>query len=174
MNPEEGRLLIGIARNAIEWWVKKGTEFKPKDYPESFNEKQGVFVSLHTKSNQLRGCIGFIEPEKPLIKGLVEVAISASQDPRFPNVSKDELDNIDIEVSILTKPEPVEINNIKKGDGIIIEKGFNRSVFLPQVWEELHDKENFLNQLCIKAGLAPDEWKHDIKAYKFNVEIFKE
>lgn len=174
MSPEEGKKAVEIARKVVEFWIKKRRKFEPKNYPERFEEKMGVFVSLHSKSGNLKGCIGYIEPEKPLIEGLIEVAVSACQDPRFKPLSVEELNNIVVEVSILTKPEPVEIEDIKKGDGVVLEKGCNKAVFLPQVWKQLPKKEDFLSHLSMKAGLEPDAWKsHNVKAYKFSAEIFK-
>lgn len=177
------KILLKIAKKAIEEYVSKGKMIDiPKSILEKFNENKGVFVSIY-KNNELRGCIGFPYPEKPLAKALVESAILATRDPRFDPLSKEELNEISIEVSILTNPEKLNFKNYKDilnslepfKDGVIIKKGFNSALFLPQVWNILKEKEDFLSQLCLKAGLSPFEWVNgEIEIYKFRAEILSE
>ena len=186
MNEDTKKFIIKLARRAIEVYVKNGRVIsKPKDYPQELNEKRGVFVTIYEKSfgeSELRGCIGLPYPIKPLIEGIIEAAISASRDPRFPPLREEELKNIKIEVSILTNPKKLEgsLNEILEKirpfkDGVIIKKGVRSALFLPQVWDELPKKEIFLSQLCLKAGLHPDEWKKEgMEFYTFEAEVIEE
>jgi uncharacterized protein (TIGR00296 family) len=133
----------------------------------------------------LRGCIGFPYPYKPLIKGVIDASIgAAAQDPRFRPVNIDELDFLIFEVSILTPPvllkyeKPADFpSKIKVGrDGLIIEKGYNKGLLLPQVpIEQNWESEEFLCQTAMKAGLFPDSWMlKDTKIYRFEAIIFEE
>ncbi len=177
---KDGEKLVRYARNVIEKHLK-GEEIEEL---KNFEEKAGVFVTINLfPSNQLRGCIGIPEPIYPLRKAIKESAISACHDPRFPDLSKEELDKIVIEVTVLTPPELIKCSpseypkNIKVGkDGLMIEKGFYRGLLLPQVAVEYKwNEEEFLCQTCIKAGLPPDAWlDKDTKVYKFQGEIFAE
>jgi uncharacterized protein (TIGR00296 family) len=182
---KDGVLAIKIAREVIENHLNKKTmpDFK---VPKHFLVKSGIFVTLNKYPNKnLRGCIGFPEPQFSLIDALVDAAKSAStRDPRFPPVSTNELNKIVIEVSILTPPELIEakkpkdyVEQIKIGrDGLIIERGLNRGLLLPQVPVEWKwDVREFLSQTCNKAGLLADCWfSEDTKVYKFSAEIFTE
>jgi AmmeMemoRadiSam system protein A len=121
-----------------------------------------------TKGGNLRGCIGNIEPVKPLFQGVIDNARSAAlSDPRFPPVTPDELKDIVVEVSVLTEPTPLSFSSpqdlleklVPERDGIILEKGMARSTFLPQVWEQLPDKVEFLEHLAMKGGMQRDGWK---------------
>ncbi|MFH1445691.1 MAG: TIGR00296 family protein [Nanoarchaeota archaeon] len=179
---ERGQFALKIARQAIEKWVREKDMLVPAKCPEEFKEKGGVFVTI-TKNDNLRGCIGYPEPVKPLIDALIDAAIQATMDPRFSELGKTELDEIKIEVSILTKPELIEsspeeyIKNIEIGkDGLIAESGYNRGLLLPQVaTEHGMSSEEFLSQTCMKAGLKADAWKSkDVKMYKFQAQIFHE
>ena len=127
----------------------------------------GCFVTL-TMGGNLRGCIGYIEGIKPLYEAVIDNAKNAALgDPRFSNVSPGELSKIKVEVSVLTKPEPLEydgvddlLGKLEPGrDGIILRKGYSQSIYLPQVWDQLPDKVEFLEHLSRKAGLGKDDWK---------------
>ena len=183
MNPEQGNLLLKIARENIAARLK-GKTYEP-ECPKEFKEELGVFVTLHTKTGDLRGCIGYPEPIKPLIDALLDVSISAAlRDPRFPPVRIEELDDLRVEVTVLSKPELIEVDSpeeypskIEIGKhGLIVESGFNKGLLLPQVPIEWKwDKEEFLSHTCQKAGLPLDFWKSgDAKIYKFTGEIFSE
>jgi len=190
MDAKEGARALEIARSAIELRVKKGKRLEPKDItclPKSFSEKSGVFVTLFTHPDmELRGCIGYPEPVKPLIEALIDSAINAAtQDPRFPAVQANELDRIVIHVSILTRPEPVEVEKpeeypkkIELGrDGLIVELGYNRGLLLPDVATEHNmNKQEFLSHTCMKAGLAPDAWQSEqgLRVFKFRSQVFRE
>ncbi|MCD6547060.1 MAG: AmmeMemoRadiSam system protein A [Nanoarchaeota archaeon] len=159
--------LIKIARESIK--SKKIVETR-------FKEKRGAFVTLHTfPEKRLRGCIGFIEPIFQLGEAIQRAAIAAAySDPRFQPLSKEEINKVIIEISILSKPKEIKVEELKQEDGAILEFKGHKGVFLPQVWEELPNKEDFLNALCLKAGLPPYCWKENIKLYKFSVEAFEE
>jgi len=187
--PEEGKFLVGLARKAVEEYLKNGkTITVPKDVSPKLMERYGVFVTLntfHKRKKGLRGCIGFPYPTTPLAQAVIESAInSATQDPRFPSVSLNELDEIVFEVSVLTPPQLVEVekptdysSKIKVGqDGLIVERSYCKGLLLPQVpiewnWEE----EEFLCQCCMKAGLSPDCWLlGGTKIYKFSCILAQE
>ena len=185
MNDEDGFEAVRIARSVIESWVSEGKRYRPERYPEIFNERRGVFVTLHTyPENNLRGCIGYPEPVMPLIDALIDAAISSTMDPRFEKVRPEELSRLIVEVSILTTPKLISVKDpreypekVKIGeDGLIVRKGFYSGLLLPQVaTEHGFDAEEFLSQTCIKAGLLPDEWlKGGVDIYKFQAEIFRE
>ncbi len=182
---EDGKLAVKIARETIKAHLagKSDPNFK---FPPKFNTKSGVFVTLNTYPNQqLRGCIGYPEPHEKLKVALMDSAKSAStRDPRFNPVTEDELAQIIIEVSLLTPPEIIKIKNPKEylkkvkigKDGLIVERGMNRGLLLPQVPVEWNwEVEEFLAHTCMKAGLLPDSWlENDIVFYKFSAEIFSE
>jgi uncharacterized protein (TIGR00296 family) len=186
---EEGKFLVGLARKAVEEHLKSGKIIAvPKNVSSKLMEQCGVFVTLntfHQGKKSLRGCIGFPYPTTSLTRAVIESAInSATQDPRFPSVSLNELDEICFEVSILTPPQIVEVekpgdysSKIKVGqDGLIVERSYYKGLLLPQVpiewnWQE----EEFLCQCCMKAGLAPDCWLLEgTKIYKFSCVIAQE
>lgn len=186
----EGEILIRTARNAIKNYLgKREIISPPKEVERSagkLGEPRGVFVTLRTYPHkELRGCIGFVEPRLPLINASVEAAISsATRDPRFPALKTGELENILIEITILTKPEIVKvkkpeeyIERIELGKhGLIIEKSFCRGLLLPQVPVEYGwNTEEYLCHTCIKAGLEPDAWlAEDARIYCFEGVIFEE
>jgi uncharacterized protein (TIGR00296 family) len=184
MNRESGRAAVKIARKALEDWVRKGARLLPEKYPEEFNERRGVFVTIHTyPEKELRGCIGFPEPEFALIKGLVEAAVHAANDPRFPPLREKELGRVIVEVSVLTKPELIGgrrrglPGKIKIGrDGLIIRLGLQSGLLLPQVATEYGwTPEEFLAHTCMKAGLPIDAWLDEkSEIYVFRSEIFSE
>jgi len=183
MKDSEGELAVRIARRAIE--AEAGdTEPGQIDAPESFRQKRGAFVTLHTYPEmELRGCIGYPEPVFSLAKALVQAAEGACHDPRFPYLKKSELERVVVEVSVLTVPEEVKSprkelpSKVEVGkDGLIMEMGFCRGLLLPQVAPEWGwDAETFLGQTCVKAGLTPDTWLDaKCKVFKFQAEIFAE
>jgi len=182
---EDGRLAVNAARAVVERHVKKEKTSR-LELPSNFKNKSGVFVTLTTHpGGDLRGCIGYPEPLLALEEALRDSAISAcSRDPRFPPVKPSELEGIKVEVSLLTPPEEIIVKkrteypkHIKVGDdGIIVQRGWNRGLLLPQVPVEWGwDSEEFLSQACLKAGLTPDAWLHeDTKIFKFHAEVFSE
>lgn len=180
LTDDEHSLLIDIARKSLVASVSKKV-LAPVDVPDVLKENRGCFVTL-TINNSLRGCIGYIEPIMPLYKAVIENARNAAlSDPRFDPVTESELDKICIEVSVLTVPVSLAYNDtddlLKKLrpeiDGVILSYHGAQSTFLPQVWEQLPDKIQFLQHLSIKAGLPADGWKK--ASYKvYQAEHFKE
>ena len=168
-------LLLQLARQSLETSVR-GTSFEgPGAIPAEVKENSGCFVTL-TVGGTLRGCIGYIEPIKPLYQAVIENAANAAlHDPRFQRVTTAELGKIKIEISVLTKPVSLAYNDaddllkklVPKRDGVILRKGGHQSTYLPQVWEDLPDKVTFLEQLSIKGGMPRDGWKTaEIKTYR--------
>jgi uncharacterized protein (TIGR00296 family) len=184
----DGERLVKAARQAIELRIIS-PHFRREMVErllEGFDEERGVFVTIeHYPTRELRGCIGFPRAADPLKKSLVDAAIAAAtEDPRFVPVSHQEFEHMLIEVSVLTDPEPIvarDEEQIKKAikigrDGLIIESGYNGGLLLPIVAiEQGWGKKEFLENLCLKAGLPPYYWKNPkIKLQKFSCQIFKE
>ncbi len=178
---DDKSFMLTLARNALNQAVKGENPPEPKDIPAVMQQNCGCFVTL-TRQGNLRGCIGYIEGIKPLYQAIIDNAKNAAlSDPRFPNVTPDELKNIKVEVSVLTPPEPFTYNDpdellskITPGvDGIILKKGMRQSTFLPQVWDQLPDKVNFLEHLAMKAGMGRDDWK-DAQYKKYQAIHFEE
>jgi len=167
----DGEALVKWTRRIIESY------FSGEDIEPDIEGYAGVFVTL-TKNGELRGCIGIPFPME-LKQALKEAALGAINDPRFPPVTPDELDDICIEVSVLTPPEAVEnpLKEIEVGKhGVIIQWGPYSGLLLPQVPVEYNwGLEEFLDNACLKAGLPPGFWKNrDVKIYRFEARIFKE
>ena len=182
---EEQKILLRLAREAMERGVK-GQELPPLDLPSlppRLREEGSSFITL-TLYGQLRGCIGSLEPYQSLAEDVREHAVAAAlKDPRFPPVREDELSGIRLEISRLTRPIPLEYQEVSDllsklnpfVDGVILRDGFHRATFLPQVWEKIPDCADFLSNLCYKMGANPNLWrmKHlDVLTYK--VEEFHE
>ena len=181
----DGEKAVKLAREIVERYTRKEELPKLKNYSGVFDEKRGAFVTINTyPTHNLRGCIGIPEPIMPLKNAIKEAAVSATHDPRFPPLKENELENIVIEVTILTKPQLIKVNKpqeylekIKIGrDGLIAEQGFYRGLLLPQVpVEQGWDVEEFLSHTCWKAGLPFDAWfDENTKIYKFEGQIFTE
>jgi hypothetical protein len=177
---EQGRLLIALARNAIASEFDETAHVLP--HPEWLNHPGAVFVTL-TQNGNLRGCIGSLEAHRKLIDDLEANARAAAfKDPRFPPLSRDELATTQIEVSILSPAEPVQFTSeanamaqLRPGiDGVILEHGWHRATFLPQVWEQLPEPRQFIANLKRKAGLSSDFWADDLNLSRYQVEKFKE
>ncbi len=178
-------VLLKMARASISeklGFSSNAQEIKGQD-SAFLEKKQGVFVTLH-KKGRLRGCIGNIEPVKTLKDGIVENAVCAAfRDSRFAPLAPEEFDLIDIEVSLLSRPQKLAFKDsqdllsllVPGKDGVIIEKGSCRATFLPQVWEQLPGCEEFLSHLCSKAGLSATAWKETgINVYTYDVQYFAE
>jgi hypothetical protein len=184
MELKEGKLAVQLARKTVENFVSGKEILKIDKLPEVFYENRGAFVTLHTyPGRELRGCIGYPEPVYPLHKAITDCAVHACQDPRFRPVQKPELPKIIVEVSILTKPQLIECSpreyprHVKIGeDGLIIRKGWNSGLLLPQVaTEHKFSAKEFLEHTCMKAGLSPDSWlDQNCRTFKFQAEIFSE
>ncbi len=179
LNTVQKNRLLEIARQSIISFVKNNKRQVFKESDPVLNELLGAFVTIH-ENGQLRGCIGSMIGQGPLYKTVADMAIeSATGDPRFPSVSPDELDKIDIEISVLSEMKRVknasEIN--VPPCGVLIKKGSRSGVYLPQVATETGwTKEEFLTSLCIdKACISPDAWRDpDTELYSFTAEVFGE
>ncbi|HID25273.1 MAG TPA: TIGR00296 family protein [Thermoplasmata archaeon] len=184
MSFKEGVETVRFARKVVDFVVKQKPLLEVK-LNDVFQQKRGVFVTLLTfPRKNLRGCIGIPDPVMKLQDAIREAASSATRDPRFPPVNQKELGNIIVEVTLLTKPELINVENPKDylsqivvgRDGLIAEKGFFKGLLLPQVPVEYNwDVEEFLSQTCMKAGLPPDAWfDKETKIYRFSGQIFAE
>lgn len=172
--------LLKLARNAIESELNGENLKINKEIKEKYSEKKASFVTL-TEHGVLRGCIGSLYPRQELYKDVIENALHAAfDDYRFPQLKKYELSGIKIEISVLSIPEKISFKNekellrkIDKDMGIVLKKGFSSATFLPQVWEDLPDKIDFLESLSLKAGISKDAWKN-AEVYSYKVEKIKE
>ena len=185
LTEEEGKHLVETARKTIQKALFNPKDKSEPDPPSSpkFQERRGTFVTL-TLNGALRGCIGHIIPQESLIEGVRVNAMNAAfRDPRFRPLSQSEFEKIRVEVSILTAPKPLAYTDandllakLKPGtDGLIIRKGYHQATFLPQVWEQLPNKKDFLTHLCLKAGLAGDAWAYDqLEVHTYQVQAFEE
>jgi len=188
LTDKQGQLLVRLARETIA--ARLGlSEAGSKKIPASdltdpvFQEKRATFVTLKIKK-QLRGCIGCLTPSETILEGIQRNAINAAlNDPRFPALTGSELEQAEIEISILTNPQKLDyadgndlLNKLRRDiDGVIIGQGMARATFLPQVWEQLPRTEDFLAHLCIKAGLSPDEWQRgELEVSIYQVQYFHE
>ena len=172
------RYLLKLARSALESELNHKKIVFSDEIKKKYGEKKASFVTL-TINNELRGCIGSLQAHQELYKDVIDNSINAGfNDPRFPEIDKEELKKIKIEISILTIPEKLGVglnvfNKIDNKMGIILKKGFSSSTFLPQVWQDLPDKIDFLEHLSRKAGLSKDDWK-DAEISFYRVESIEE
>jgi len=177
LNKQQGIALVKLARATIA----KQLGLRPPAAAESddpvFDERRATFVTLK-KNKQLRGCIGNLVPVSSLKKGVCDNALNAAfHDYRFSPLQADEFADIDIDVSVLTLPESLpytDSEDLKRKlrphiDGVIIRDGARSATFLPQVWEQLPDVEQFLMHLCHKAGLQPEAWRQG----RLEVEVYQ-
>jgi AmmeMemoRadiSam system protein A len=173
----EERECLKLARQALEHYFKTGGRIRSPATSGTLKEKRGTFVTL-TVDGELRGCIGYPLPVKPLDETIIEMAIAAAtQDTRFESLQANELKNIRIEISVLGLPEPIsDPGQVEVGyHGIIVSKGFARGLLLPQVpVEHRWDRETFLRHGCLKAGLPAEEWKRGAKIEVFTAQVFSE
>jgi AmmeMemoRadiSam system protein A len=173
---EDRRALLDLARAAIAAYARKLPPPLFEPTPIMFR-LAGVFVSLHT-DRALRGCIGHVEADRPLARSIPDMAVAAaSADPRFPPVTSDELDAVEIELSVLAEPEPIAgPADIEIGrHGLLVEHRGQRGLLLPQVAVEWGwDAETFLAQTCHKAGLPHDAWQAGASLWRFAAEVFGE
>jgi AmmeMemoRadiSam system protein A len=177
LNNDEKRVLISFARNSIQ-----GEDIDTEDIADELIKPSGVFVTL-TKDNRLRGCIGYVKPVTPLYKAVIKCAYEAAYcDIRFPPVQKEEIASLNIEISVLSEPKPLVYNSpddllqkLNPNLGLVIQSGFHKATFLPQVWEELPDKKDFLGNLCLKAGLNSDFWQYgNLEVLTYTADKFSE
>lgn len=176
LTPEDRERLRRIARETVASWVRQGG--KPSfDVPEGpLQEARGVFVTLRS-GGRLRGCIGFLEGIEPLWEAVRDMTVrAAAHDPRFPPVEAFELEDLEIEISVLSPLEPVsDPSEIEVGrHGLMVRRGPSSGLLLPQVpVEHGWDRETFLEQTCFKAGLPPGAWKDPgTVILAFEAEVF--
>ena len=188
LTEEQGDILVRLARMTIAARLQL-PDAADKNLINShladpvYQEKRGTFVTLKIE-NQLRGCMGCLTPSETILEGIQRNAINAAfSDPRFPALTPVELDQAEIDISILSNPLELEyrdandlVRKLRPGiDGVIINKGLARATFLPQVWDQLPETEDFLSQLCRKAGLSADEWqKGGLGVAIYQVQYFHE
>jgi uncharacterized protein len=182
-----GEKLVKLARKAVEKYLDESVVIND-DNSYGLSQKAGVFVTLNYLSNNkeyLRGCVGFPVAEKTLYQSVIEAAIAAAtQDPRFEPINKEDIENIIFEVSVLSPPEKIEVqntkdykNHIKIGrDGLILKCKYGSGLLLPQVPVESNwDIDEYLANICYKAGAPPDAWlMPESQLYKFRAIIYKE
>jgi len=185
LNESEQKIALSLARKALENFLSNKPVFDEREVeklPKKFFEKKPVFVSLHERgSNKLRGCIGCLEAREPLWKNIVENAVRAGAcDPRFPPLSKSELKHVEIEVSVLSELKPVSYSNesellekLERGKGVLLCKRGLSATFLPQVWNQLSDKREFLEHLALKAGLPASGWR-DAEFFTYEAQVFND
>lgn len=167
--------MLDLARKAIDYYLenRRELEIEKESVPKELTKKAATFVTL-TKNGHLRGCIGHLEAYSELYRSIISNSVAAAFfDPRFDPVTKNEAVGLSVEISVLGEFRHVtSFEELKKGDGVVLIKGRNRAVFLPQVWEELPEKEEFLKYLAVKAGLSEDGWK-EAEYEVFEVEVIK-
>ncbi len=185
LTTEEKQILLRLARQALDMGVR-GQKIPPldqKSMPPRLQEQGASFVTLTIRGN-LRGCIGALEPYQSLADDVREHAVAAAlQDYRFPKVTPEELSQIEVEISRLTIPVPLEYSTpedllakLRPGiDGVLLRDGVRRATFLPQVWEKIPNPAEFLDNLCYKMGDSPGLWrKKHLEVSTYQVEEFHE
>ncbi len=176
---DDKRELLRIARSTITEYLESGHVPPGRPHKESLLQPAGCFVTLKRKADHaLRGCIGTFSTNQPLYRAVQEMAVAAAtRDPRFPAVTLDELDDLVLEISVLTPPRPARPEEVEVGrHGLEIELGPFHGVLLPQVAvEEGWDRKTFLEAVCMKAGLPPDAYESPhAKLSVFTAEVFSE
>ncbi len=183
--PEERKFLLDLARKTIAAAVneKMIPRIDVGSVPKKLTEEKGCFVTL-TKGGRLRGCIGYIFPKEPLYKAVAQMTYNAAmKDKRFKPVTKDELDEIHIEVSVLTVPKQLKFTSPEELllklrpqiDGVVLRLGSRQSTYLPQVWKQMPDKMVFLTRLSLKAGIDPEAWRKGyVTMLIYQAEAFEE
>ncbi|MEN8254266.1 MAG: AmmeMemoRadiSam system protein A [Verrucomicrobiota bacterium] len=180
MKTEYQNLLLQIARDAISQGLNGEKAPSLEDVPAELMEERATFVTLEI-GGHLRGCIGMLEACRPLAEDVAHNARAAAfKDPRFPAVSRKEVDLLEIHISVLSPPEEIAFSSeadllaqIRTGiDGLILQEGYQRGTFLPSVWEELPEKEMFLSHLKMKAGLPDTYWSDTLRVFRYTTEYF--
>jgi uncharacterized protein len=168
--------LLRMAREAIEEFLHHHRLSNIPEPAEALCQPCGAFVTLH-KGKHLRGCIGYIEAARPLYATVRECAVAAAvHDPRFPPVAPREVPELHLEISVLSPltvitPEKIEVGR----HGLLVSQGSQRGLLLPQVAMEWNwDREHFLEETCLKAGLPPDAWRHGARIQAFTAQVFEE
>lgn len=174
--------MLEVARESIQHGLAAGRPLPvdPAEYAEPLREQRACFVTLNL-ADELRGCIGHLEPIQPLIQDIADNAFAAAfRDPRFPPLSAGEYPDLTVHVSILSLPEPMQVASeadllaqLRPGvDGLILEEGRRRGTFLPSVWESLPDPREFLRHLKYKAGMSESHWSANMTVARYTTESF--
>lgn len=180
LTPEQKSILHKLAWGSLRSGLEIGYPLSIKAEDSALNEIGASFVTLE-KSGQLRGCMGTLEAHQPLVVDITNNTFNAAfRDPRFPAVERNELEDIQLQISVLTEPEAIEfssehdlLSQLRPGiDGIIFEDNTHRSTFLPQVWEQLPEPERFMAHLKNKAGLSDNYWSPSVKILRYRVDKF--
>jgi AmmeMemoRadiSam system protein A len=180
-NPEDCKVLLKWAKASIQHGLETGRPIAPNlpDFPTKLTEQRATFVTLE-KIQQLRGCIGMLQATRPLVEDIANNAFAAAfKDPRFPALKKQELEYLDIHISILSPSESLTFSSeqdllaqLRPGlDGLILEEGSKRGTFLPTVWESLSEPKEFLTHLKQKAGLPENYWSDTLKIQRYTTEL---
>ncbi|MFW6136829.1 MAG: AmmeMemoRadiSam system protein A [Candidatus Aminicenantaceae bacterium] len=177
LNTDQKRFLLKLARDAITHYLDTGKYLKIEAGDSVLEEKRGAFVTLK-EDGRLKGCIGYPMPQKPLVDTVIETAAAAAtDDPRFQPLTVKDLPKITIEISVLSQPRRIRSpHEVEVGKhGIIISRGPYRGLLLPQVPIEWNwDRETFLRQGCLKAGLDENAWQQEAQIEVFTAEVFAE
>ena len=177
LNSSQQAFLLDLARRTIQDYLQSQQKSKPKIEDKDLKEKRGAFVTLKTEG-ELRGCIGYVLPHHPLYETIIDAAVAAAtQDFRFQPMTLEEMDKTKIEISVLTLPRSIKkVEDIEVGKhGIIITRGLNKGLLLPQVPLEWGwDRETYLKHGCLKAGLEEDAWKKGAQIEIFSAQVFSE
>ena len=174
--------LIDVARLSILSAVHSSDSTPPEAsaYPQPLRAERATFVTLQS-GDDLRGCCGTLEPHRPLVLDVWQSARAAAcEDKRFTPVLPRELEDLEVEISVLTPLTPIVVASqrellatLRPGiDGLYLRLGSRRATFLPKVWESVPEPEQFLTQLKNKAGLAPHSWSQDMQWYRYRTERF--
>ncbi|MGB7556735.1 MAG: AmmeMemoRadiSam system protein A [Candidatus Korobacteraceae bacterium] len=172
---EERELLLRLAHRSIELAVEGRSVDTAAPTPH-LEEPRGAFTTLHLEG-KLRGCIGYVLPSRSLYATVAESARAAAlDDPRFPPVTPEEAPHLKIEISVLSPLQPIRPEDVIAGrHGLVVSEGLRRGLLLPQVPMEWGwDRETFLAQTCLKAGLSEDAWEHGAQLQGFTAEVFSE
>ena len=185
LTDQDRQILLRLARQSIELAVKQlpAIELNLAEYSDPLRANGASFVTL-TEDGDLRGCIGALEPYQPLVQDVCEHAVSAAmEDYRFRPVRLSEVPLLHIEISRLTLPDRLVystpeqlLSMLRPGiDGVIIRDGLRRATFLPQVWEKMPDKAQFMTHLCLKMGGPGNLWQYKpLQVFTYQVEEFQE
>lgn len=182
LNEIQKQQLHEVALDTIQYGLNNNQppEIDISNYDKDLQIKRATFVTLH-KGEQLRGCIGILEPLRPLVADVSHNAFAAAfRDSRFSPVSSNEVSQLEIHISILGTPEEIFfdsendlLSQLQPGiDGLILQEGDLKGTFLPSVWESLSNKRDFLNHLKIKTGIPENYWSNNIKVQRYSVEDF--
>jgi AmmeMemoRadiSam system protein A len=176
LNESDQKILLHIAREALADYLNSAKIPEPPPQTPPLEQHCGSFVSLH-RGKHLRGCVGLITSDKPLYLTVADCAVWAGiKDPRFPPVTREELSELNFEISVLSPPEDIAAEAIEVGrHGLIVSQGGMRGLLLPQVpMEWKWDRERFLQESCLKAGLPRDAWRRGARIQAFTAQVFHE